>query len=74
MQGYSLEAGAKSWHRRACLLDGCDDWEVSADLPEWDSHPGIIKETRLRPNIVTHSSYTQRLIMILLKSKSETLT
>ena len=47
-----------------CLLDGCDDWDVSADLPEWDSHPSIIKETRLRPEIVIHSASTQQLIMV----------
>ena len=41
-----------------------DDWEVSADLPEWDSHPIIIKETRLRPDIVIHSASTQQLIMV----------
>ena len=49
---------------RKCLFDGRDDWEVSADLPGWDSHPWIIKETRLRPDIVVHSSSTQRLIMV----------
>ena len=66
------EGGAKSWHGRPvrttnqikCLLDGCDDWDVLADLPEWDSHPSIIKETRLRPDIVTHSGSTQQLIMV----------
>ena len=47
-----------------CLLIGCDDWDVSADLPEWDSHPSIIKETRLRPDIVIHSASTQQLIMV----------
>ena len=69
---FTIEGGAKSWHGTAvkstnqmkCLLDGCDDWEVSADLPEWDSHPSIIKETRLRPDIVIHSSSTQQIIMV----------
>ena len=69
---FTTERGAKSWHGRAvkspnqrkCLLDGCGDWEVSADLPEWESHPRIIKETRLRPDIVIHSSSTQQLIMV----------
>ncbi|KAK3791415.1 hypothetical protein RRG08_046568 [Elysia crispata] len=60
---------AKSWHGRPvrttnqieCLLDGCDDWDVSA---EWDSHNNIIKETRLRPNIVIHSASTQQMIIV----------
>ena len=47
-----------------CLLDGFDDWDVSADLPEWDSHPSKFKETRLRPDIVIHSAATQQLIMV----------
>ncbi|KAK3766631.1 hypothetical protein RRG08_042410 [Elysia crispata] len=63
---FTTEGGAKSWHGRPvrttnqikCLLDGCDDWDVSADLPEWDSHP------RLRPDIVIHSASTQQLIMV----------
>ena len=53
---FTTVGGAKSWHGRPvrttnqikCLLDGCDDWDVSADLPEWGSHHSIIKETRLR--------------------------
>ena len=69
---FTTETSAKSWHGRPvrttnqikCLLDGCDDWEVSADLPEWDSHPSIIKETRLMPDIVIHSASTQQLIMV----------
>ena len=69
---FTTEGGAKSWHGRPvrttnqikCLLDGCDDWDVSTDLPEWDSHPSIIKETRLRPDIVIHSASTQQLIML----------
>ena len=46
------------------MCDGCDDREVSADLPEWNSRPRIIKETRLRPDIVIHSSSTQQLIVV----------
>ena len=69
---FTTERGFTSWHRKAvkttaqrrCLLDGCDDWEVPADLTEWDSHPSIIKETRLRPDIVIRSSSTQQLIVV----------
>ena len=51
---FTTDGGAKSWHgmvikttkQRTCLLDGWDYWEISADLPEWDSHPSVIKETR----------------------------
>ena len=59
---FTTEGGAKTWHgmpvrttnQIKCFLDGCDDWDVSADIPEWDSHPSIIKETRLGPDIVIH--------------------
>ena len=54
----------KSTNQRKCLLGGCNDWKVSADLPEWDSHPSIIKEIRLRPDIVIHSSCTQLIIIV----------
>ena len=38
---FTTEGGTKSWHvrlvmttnQRKCLLDGCDDWDVSADPP-----------------------------------------
>ena len=69
---FTTQGGTKSWHGRPvrttnqikCLLDDCDDWDVSADLPERDSHPSIIKETRLRPDIVIHSASVQQLIMV----------
>ncbi|KAK3713272.1 hypothetical protein RRG08_043854 [Elysia crispata] len=69
---FTTEGCAKSWQGRPvrttnqikCLLDGCDDRDVPADLPEWDSHPSIIKETRLRPVNVIHSASTQQLIMV----------
>ena len=69
---FTTEGGAISWHgmavkstnQRKRLLDGCDDLEVSADLPEWDSHPSIIKETRLRPDIVINLSSTQQIILV----------
>ncbi|KAK3735731.1 hypothetical protein RRG08_024527 [Elysia crispata] len=65
---FTTEGGAKSWHGRPvritnqikCPQDGCDDWDLSADLPD----PCIIKETRLRPDIVIHSASMQQLIMV----------
>ena len=61
----ALEGGQVNKPEKKCLFDGCDDWEVSANLPGWDSHPWIIKETRLRPDIVIDSSSTQQqLIMV----------
>ncbi|GFO37481.1 reverse transcriptase [Plakobranchus ocellatus] len=50
-------------HRKG-LLDNCDDWVVSADLPEWERHPDVIRKTALRPDIVIHSASTQQIIMV----------
>ena len=52
------KAGEDNKPEKMPILDSCDDWDVSADLPEWSSHPSIIKETRLRPDIVIHSAST----------------
>ena len=65
---FTREGGAKFWHgrsvrttnQRKCLLDDCDNWDVSADLPEWVSHRSIIKETKLRSDIVFHSASTRQ--------------
>ena len=59
---FTTEGGTKSWHvrlvmttnQRKCLLDGCDDWDVSADPPQWHSHHSI------RPDIVIHLDSTQQ--------------
>ncbi|GFO11467.1 reverse transcriptase [Plakobranchus ocellatus] len=69
---FITEGGVKKWHggsipintHRKCLLDGCDDWVVSADLPEWERHPDVIRKTALRPDIVIHSASTQQIIMV----------
>ena len=69
-QSIELQNGDRlATDRRKCLLDRCDDWKVSADLPKWDSHPSIIKETRLRSDVVIHSSSTQ--LTIQYESKME---
>ncbi|GFO18259.1 reverse transcriptase [Plakobranchus ocellatus] len=67
---FTTEGGVKKWHgglitiktHREGLLDGCDDWVVSADLPEWERHPDIIRKTALRPDIVIHSASTQQIM------------
>ncbi|GFO00946.1 reverse transcriptase [Plakobranchus ocellatus] len=56
---FTTEGGVKKWHggsipinsHRKGLLDRCDDWVVSADLPEWERHPDVIRKTALRPDI-----------------------
>ncbi|GFO23923.1 reverse transcriptase [Plakobranchus ocellatus] len=69
---FTTEGGVKKWHggsitintHRKGLLDGCDDWVVSADLPKWERHPDVIRKTALRPDIVIHSASTQEIIMV----------
>ncbi|GFN88999.1 polyprotein [Plakobranchus ocellatus] len=69
---FTTDGGVKKWHggsitiniHRKGLLDGCDDWVVSADLLEWERHPGVIRKTALRPDIVIHSASTQQIIMV----------
>ncbi|GFO05172.1 reverse transcriptase [Plakobranchus ocellatus] len=69
---FTTEGGVKKWHggsitintHRKGLLDGCNDWVVSADLPEWERHPDVIRKTGLRPDIVIHSASTQQIIMV----------
>ncbi|GFO04172.1 reverse transcriptase [Plakobranchus ocellatus] len=46
------------------LLNGCDDWVVSADLPELERHPDVIRKTALRLDIVIHSVSTQQIVMV----------
>ncbi|GFN74150.1 hypothetical protein PoB_000065600 [Plakobranchus ocellatus] len=31
------------------LLDMGDDWEFSANLPDWAKHPKVIQDTGMRP-------------------------
>ncbi|GFO19624.1 reverse transcriptase [Plakobranchus ocellatus] len=69
---FATEGGVKKWHggsitintHRKGLLDGCDDWVVSADLPEWERYPDVIRKTALRPVIVIHSASTQQIIRV----------
>ena len=67
---FTTEGGAKSWYRIAVKSTNqrkCHHWKASSHHSEWDSHPSINKETRLRPDIMIHSSSTQQLIMVELK-------
>ncbi|GFO17665.1 reverse transcriptase [Plakobranchus ocellatus] len=69
---FTSEGGMRSWcgsasimdTQRKRLLDGCDDWEISANIPEWSRHPKSIQDTRMRPGIVLHSSVTRQIFMI----------
>ncbi|GFN90158.1 reverse transcriptase [Plakobranchus ocellatus] len=71
-QVFNTEGGVKKWHggsitintHRKGLLNGCDDWVVSADPPKLERHPGVIRKTALRPGIVIHSASTKHIIMV----------
>ncbi|GFO28981.1 polyprotein [Plakobranchus ocellatus] len=75
------EGGVKKWHggsipintHKKGLLDGCDDWVVSADLPEWERHPDVIRRTAFRSDIVIHSVSTQQIIMVELTVPNESI-
>ncbi|GFN78023.1 reverse transcriptase [Plakobranchus ocellatus] len=68
---FTSEDGKNSWcgsaagmdTQRKSLMNGCDDWEYSADLPKWNRHPKAIQDTVMRPYIVFHSSTSQQIIM-----------
>ena len=51
-------------NQRKYLLGGRDAWKVSACHPEWDCHSSIIKESKLTPDIMIHSSSPQQVIMV----------
>ena len=46
------------------LLDGAEDWECSADLPDRNKYPDIISKSGMRPDIVLHSQATKQVVMI----------
>ncbi|GFO40167.1 polyprotein [Plakobranchus ocellatus] len=69
---FTTEVAVKKWrggsitmntHRKS-LLDGCDGWVVSADLPERERHPDVIRKTALRLDIVIRSASTQQIIIM----------
>ncbi|GFO40387.1 reverse transcriptase [Plakobranchus ocellatus] len=49
---YSCGSAVGMDTQRKSLLDGCGDWEFSANLPGWNKHPKVIQDTGMRPNIV----------------------
>ncbi|GFN94854.1 reverse transcriptase [Plakobranchus ocellatus] len=71
---FTLEDGTKSWcgnaagmdTQRKSLMDWCDDWGYSADLPVWNKHPKVIQDTGMRPDMEFHSSGTRKIIMVVL--------
>ena len=54
----SYETGSRG------LLDEADDWECSADLPDWGNHPDIVKKSGMRPDIVLYSSSAKKVLLI----------
>ena len=69
---FTSEGGLRKWHgsssytttHKRSILNGCSDWELSADLSYWGSYPESIKKTRMRPDIVFHSASSRQIIMI----------
>ncbi|GFN76684.1 reverse transcriptase [Plakobranchus ocellatus] len=47
-------SGARMDTQRKSLLDGCDDWDCSADLSEWNRYRKVIQDTGMRPDIMLH--------------------
>lgn len=37
------------------FLDGAPDWEISVNLMDHDRYPELIREYRMRPDIVLHT-------------------
>ena len=69
---FRAEGGSKTWPtanvlpkaRKQQLLKEADDWQCSADLPEWNQHPVIIQESGMRPDIVVHSEKAKEYLLI----------
>ena len=69
---FQTEGGRTKWcgrpthtiTKKRSILDGCNDWELAADLTEWGSYPDVIKKTKMRPDIVFHSASTRQIIMV----------
>ena len=45
-------------------MSDSEDWEISADLPEWNDYPQVIKQTRLRPDIVLSDTASKQMVLI----------
>ncbi|GFN91762.1 reverse transcriptase [Plakobranchus ocellatus] len=69
---FTSEGGTKSWYgsaasidtHRTSLLINSDDWEVSADLPEWNRHPKVIQDKGMRLEILFHPSAIRQSILV----------
>ncbi|GFN84909.1 cathepsin d [Plakobranchus ocellatus] len=59
-----LQSEAETPAKKKSLLDGCDDWECSEALPEWNKHPKVIQYIGMKPDIVFHLSTTQQITMV----------
>ena len=56
-------AAAFKAHKQSSL-ERVDDWECSADLPEWKKHPETIRTSGMRPDVVLHSQSSKQMILI----------
>ena len=59
--GSEIETSVKP---RKGIMDESEDWDIAADLPEWSDYPHVIKQSRLRPDIVLSNLAAKEIVLV----------